>query len=106
MNKIDLRTYKLYYKYDGQAEWEEDSRIRKPKDVYEEIGNDFHIIGTISNNLFMIKSGLYSVELMEGMKKEIDELKINLTDEVYRYIERNEKIYPEPEKNFSQRLFK
>ncbi|WP_282081561.1 hypothetical protein [Aquimarina algiphila] len=106
MNKIDLKTYKLYWKYRGQAEWEDDSRIRKPKDVYDGIGNDFHIIDIIWNNLFMIKSGLYSTELTEGMKKEIGELKIKLTDEVYGYIERNEKIYPEPEKNFFQRLFK
>ncbi|WP_299189352.1 hypothetical protein [uncultured Aquimarina sp.] len=104
MNKIDLRTYKLYNKYNGQAEWEEDFRIRKPKDVYERIGNDFHIIDTISNNLFIIKSGLYSKELMVGMKKEIDELKIKLTDEVYGFIERNERIYPEPKQNFLQRV--
>ncbi|WP_405207121.1 hypothetical protein [Aquimarina sp. LLG6339-5] len=106
MNKINLETYKLYCKYNGQAEWEDDSRIRKPKDVHEGIGNDFQIIDTISNNLFMIKSELYSKELMEGMEKEIDELKIKLTDEVYGYVERNENIYPEPNKNFFQRLFK
>ncbi|WP_299261877.1 hypothetical protein [uncultured Aquimarina sp.] len=106
MNKINLETYKLYCKYKGQAEWENDSRIRKPKDVYKGISNDFHIIDTISNNIFMIKSGLYSTELMEGMKKEIDELKIKLTDEVYGHVERNENIYPEPNKNFFQRLFK
>jgi len=106
MNKINLETYKLYCKYNGQAEWEDDSRIRKPKDVYEGIGNDFQIIDTISNNLFMIKSGLYSKELTEGMQMEIDELKIKLTDEVYGYIERNENVYPKREKSFFQRLFK
>jgi hypothetical protein len=96
----------LYSKYNGQAEWEEDARIRKPKDVYEGIGNDFHIIHTISNHIFRIKSGLFSAELMEAMQIEIDELKGMLTKEVYEYIERNEKIYPEPEKNVFQRLFK
>ncbi len=106
MNKIDLQTYKLDCKYNGQAEWEDDFRIGKPKDVYKGIGNDFHIIDTISNNLFMIKSGLYSKELMKGMLMEIDELKIKLTDEVYGFVERNENIYPEPKKNFFQRLFK
>ena len=105
MNKIDLDTYKLYCKYKGQAQWEED-QTAKPKDVPMNIGNDFEILGTISNNLFMIKSGLYSSKLTEEMKKEIQELKENITDEVYRYLERDEKIFPEPKRHFLLRIFK
>ncbi|WP_108867708.1 hypothetical protein [Aquimarina aquimarini] len=105
MDKINLDTYKLYCKYNGQAQWEED-RTAKPKDVPENIGGDFEIIATISNNLFMIKSRLYSSKLTDEMKNEILELKAKISDEVYGYIERNENVYPEPEKSFFQRLFK
>ena len=103
MNKIDIDTYKLFCKYDGQSQWEED-RTAKPKDVPENIGNDFEIIATIVDNLFMIKSGLYSNKLTEEMKKEILELKTKITDEVYGHIERDEKIFPEPKPNFLQRI--
>ena len=54
----------------------------------------------------MIKSGLYSSKLTEEMKKEILELKKNITDEVYRYLERDEKIFPEPKRHFLLRIFK
>ncbi|WP_109437019.1 hypothetical protein [Aquimarina sp. AU119] len=102
MSKIGLDIYKLYCKY-GIAQWEED-RTAKPKDVPENIGNDFETIATISNNLYMIKSGLYNSKLAGEMKKEILELKIKITDEVYDYIERDEKIFPERKPNFLQRI--
>ncbi|WP_025665352.1 hypothetical protein [Aquimarina megaterium] len=102
MSKIGLDTYKLYCKY-GIAQWEED-RTGKPKDVPENIGKDFETIATISNNLYMIKSGFYSSKLEEEMKKEILELKIKITDKVYEYIERDEKIFPERKLNFLQRI--
>ena len=97
MNKIDLSTYKLYCKYNGQAQLEEERTPAKPKDVYENIGVDFNIISTISNNLFMIKSGHYSSKLIKEMERGISELKIKVTDEVFKYIDRNENIFPESE---------
>jgi len=105
MRKIDIESYKLYCKYRGQAEWEEDSRLRMPRDVYDKIGEDFHIIETISNNLFMINSGRYSDKLMKEMQKEINQLRTRVTENTYGYIERREHIYPTSKKNFFQRVF-
>lgn len=101
---IDLNTYKLYCKYNGQASWE-DERVAKPKGIPDNIGEDFETIATLSNNLFMIKSELYNSKLTEEMKKEVLELQTKVTNEVYVYIERDEKILPKEAPNLLQRIF-
>jgi hypothetical protein len=101
---IDLNTYKLYCKYNGQALWE-DERVAKPKDIPDNIGEDFETIATLSNNLFMIKSKLYNSKLTEEMKKEVLELQTKVTNEVYGYIERDEKTFPKEAPNLLQRIF-
>ncbi len=94
MNTIDLKTYTLYCKYNGQAEWENDFRVAKPNDVYHNIGEHFAIIEIISNNLYMIKSGFYSEKLVTDFWTEINEIKKQVSDEVYEYLDKNECIYP------------
>lgn len=101
---IDLNTYKLYCKYNGQASWE-DERVAKPKNIPDNIGEDFETITTISNNLFMINSKLYNIKLTEKMKKEVLELRTKVTNEVYGYIERDEKIFPKEVPNLLRRIF-
>ena len=87
MKIININTYKLFIKHGSECLWVNDSRERRPKETSEITDRMFSILEIIDNNLEIISTGLYNKKMELKLKKDIDKLKPELSEEVWSIME-------------------
>lgn len=88
MKLIDKEVYSLYEKHGSECSWTYDSRVSRPKGTSVETDKLFFIIEEFKEDLLIIKSGLYSQELVNESLKKIESMKRYMSDEVIDLIHR------------------
>lgn len=84
---IDLKKLSIYHKYEGATDSPELYNERSEKWLNKEISSDeFIIISKLDELCFCIRSGGYSSDMIDKMNLEINELKKNVSEEVYEYL--------------------
>ena len=84
---ININTYELFLKHGSECLWDNDSRERRPKGTCEITDKMFSTLEAIDHNLEIISTGLYSKKMELKFKKEIDTLKLELSEEVWNIME-------------------
>ena len=90
---IDLKKLSIYQKFNGASDSPELYSERNDKWLNKEISLDeFIILSKLDELFFCIRSGGYSSKMVSEMELEIEELKNNITKEVYKYLSVGKKV--------------
>lgn len=88
MTKINQSTYKLFLKYGSECLWTSDSRVSRPKGTSTETDKMFTVMEVVDHRLEMIATGNYSSQMVDTFKKEIQELKTKISEDVFELMEK------------------
>ena len=88
MTKINQDIYKLFLKYGSECLWISDSRISQPKGTSKETDKMFTVLEAVDHRLEMIATDNYSSEMVDTFKKEIEELKTQISEDVFKLMKK------------------
>ena len=84
---INLKKLSIYHKYQGASDSPELYNERSGKWLNKEVSLDeFIIISKLDELCFCVRSGGYSTKMVNEMELEIDQLKKDITNEVYEHL--------------------
>jgi hypothetical protein len=84
---IDLKKLSIYHTYEGAPDSPELYIERSEKWLNKEISlEEFITISKLDELCFCVRSGGYSSKMVEKMEMEINEIKKNVSKEVYEYL--------------------